>query len=57
MFVNPGLVRNKAVYRALALTCQGEDEVLGPRVEQTEGAKFRLKVVRTSYGPLASTVS
>jgi len=38
-----GLVRNKAVYVALALTCAGEKEVLGLWIEQTEGAKFWLK--------------
>ena len=40
-----GLVRNKAVYLALAITCQGEKEVLGLWIEQTEGAKFWLKVM------------
>jgi putative transposase len=40
-----GLVRNKAVYVALALTIEGEKEVLGLWVEQTEGAKFWLKVI------------
>ena len=40
-----GLVRNKAVYVALALTGEGEKEVLGLRIEQTEGAKFWLKVM------------
>jgi putative transposase len=40
-----GLVRNKAVYVALALTTEGEKEVLGLWIEQTEGAKFWLKVV------------
>ncbi len=35
-----GLVRNKAVYVALALTAEGEKEVLGLWIEQTEGAKF-----------------
>ena len=38
-----GLVRNKAVYVALALTGEGEKEVLGLWIEQTEGAKFWLK--------------
>jgi putative transposase len=38
-----GLVRNKAVYVALALTCAGEKEVLGLWIEQSEGAKFWLK--------------
>lgn len=40
-----GLVRNKAVYLALAITCQGEKEVLGLWIEQTEGATFWLRVV------------
>jgi putative transposase len=40
-----GLVRNKAVYVALALTGEGEKE-LGLWIEQTEGAKFWLKVKR-----------
>jgi len=35
-----GLVRNKAVYVALALNSDGEKEVLGLWIEQTEGAKF-----------------
>jgi len=40
-----GLVRNKAVYVALAITCEGEKEVLGLWIERTEGAKFWLKVM------------
>jgi len=40
-----GLVRNKAVYVALALTCEGDKEVLGLWIEQTEGAKFWLRVM------------
>ena len=40
-----GLVKNKAVYVALALNADGEKEVLGLWIEQTEGAKFWLKVV------------
>jgi putative transposase len=40
-----GLVKNKAVYVALAFNSDGEKEVLGLRIEQTEGAKFWLKVV------------
>jgi hypothetical protein len=40
-----GLVKNKAVYVALALNADGEKDVLGPWIEQTEGAKFWLKVV------------
>jgi putative transposase len=40
-----GLVRNKAVYIALAITGEGDKEVLGLWIEQTEGAKFWLKVM------------
>lgn len=40
-----GVVRNKAVYIALGLTAHGSKEVLGLWIEQTEGAKFWLKVV------------
>ena len=40
-----GLVKNKAVYVALALNSDGEKSVLGLWIEQTEGAKFWLKVV------------
>ena len=40
-----GLVRNKAVYVALALNADGEKDVLGLWIEQSEGAKFWLKVV------------
>jgi putative transposase len=40
-----GLVKNKAVYVALALNPDGEKEVLGLWIEQSEGAKFWLKVV------------
>jgi transposase-like protein len=40
-----GLVKNKAVYVALAYNANGEKEVLGLWIEQTEGAKFWLKVV------------
>ncbi len=40
-----GLVRNEAVYVALALNADGEKEVLGLWIEQTEGAKFWLKVM------------
>ena len=39
------MVRNKAVYVALALNPDGEKEVLGLWIEQTEGAKFWLKVI------------
>jgi len=40
-----GLVKNKAVYVALAFNTGGEKEVLGLWIEQTEGAKFWLKVM------------
>jgi len=40
-----GLVRNKAIYVALALNADGEKDVLGLWIEQTEGAKFWLKVM------------
>jgi putative transposase len=40
-----GLVRLKAIYVALGITPAGEKEVLGLWVEQTEGAKFWLKVL------------
>jgi putative transposase len=40
-----GLVKNKAVYVALALNAEGGKEVLGLWIEQSEGAKFWLKVM------------
>lgn len=40
-----GLVRNKAVYLAIGVTCSGYKEVLGLWIEQTEGAKFWLSVM------------
>jgi transposase-like protein len=39
-----GTVRNKAVYLALGIRADGNKEVLGLWIEQTEGAKFWLKV-------------
>lgn len=39
-----GTVRNKAVYLALGIRSDGRKEVLGLWIEQTEGAKFWLKV-------------
>ena len=45
-----GLVRNKAVYVALALNPDGEKDVLGLWIEQSEGAKFWLKVVNELKG-------
>ena len=40
-----GTVRNKAVYVALGVRADGTKEVLGLWVEQTEGAKFWLRVM------------
>ncbi len=40
-----GLVRNKAVYLAVGVSCAGRREVLGLWIEQTEGAKFWLSVM------------
>jgi putative transposase len=40
-----GTVRNKAVYVALGVRPDGTKEVLGLWIEQTEGAKFWLRVV------------
>ena len=40
-----GTVRNKAVYLALGFTMEGRKEVLGLWIEQTEGAKFWLRVM------------
>ena len=40
-----GLVRNKAVYLAIGVCCSGHKEVLGLWIEQTEGAKFWLRVM------------
>ena len=40
-----GLVKNKAVYVALALDAEGQKHVLGLWIEQSEGAKFWLKVM------------
>lgn len=40
-----GTVKNKAVYVVLGITASGEKDVLGLWIEQTEGAKFWLKVL------------
>ncbi|MEO6444406.1 MAG: IS256 family transposase [Gemmatimonadaceae bacterium] len=40
-----GVVRNKAVYLALGIQLNGEKDVLGIWLEQTEGAKFWLRVM------------
>ncbi|MFQ1682819.1 IS256 family transposase, partial [Pantoea dispersa] len=39
-----GVVRNKAVYLALAVLPDGTRDILGLWIEQTEGAKFWMKV-------------
>ena len=40
-----GLARNKSVYLAIGISCNGYKEVLGLWIEQTEGAKFWLRVM------------
>jgi putative transposase len=40
-----GMVRNKAVYLAIGVACDGEKDILGLWIEQTEGAKFWLRVM------------
>jgi len=40
-----GTVKNKAVYLAIGMRCSGHKEVLGIWIEQTEGAKFWLRVM------------
>ena len=40
-----GFVRNKAVYIALGIQPDGTKEVLGIWIEQTEGAKFWMRVM------------
>lgn len=45
-----GMVRNKAVYLAIGVTCSGDKQVLGLWIEQTEGAKFWLRVMNELQG-------
>lgn len=40
-----GHIRNKAVYLALGINMDGQKELLGMWIEETEGAKFWLKVM------------
>jgi transposase-like protein len=40
-----GTVKNKAVYLAIGVRCSGHKEVLGLWIEQSEGAKFWLRVM------------
>jgi putative transposase len=42
---NEGVVNNRAVYLALGVRCSGHKEILGLWIEQTEGAKFWLRVM------------
>ena len=46
-----GLVRDKAVYLALAINSEGDKDVLGLWIEQTEGAKFWLKMMNELQDP------
>ena len=53
-----GTVRNKAVYVALGVRHDGTKDVLGLWIEQTEGAKFWLRVMnelRTAASPIFSS--
>src|SRR3546814_6295211 len=43
-----GFVRNKAVYIALGILPDGTKEILGIWIEQTEGAKFWMRVMNRS---------
>ncbi len=45
-----GFVRNKAVYIALGILPDGTKEILGIWIEQTEGAKFWLRVMNELKG-------
>jgi putative transposase len=45
-----GLVRSKAVYLAIGVTCAGVKEILGLWIEQTEGAKFWMRVMTELRG-------
>ena len=42
---NEGVVNNRAVYLAIGVRCSGHKEILGLWIEQTEGAKFWLRVM------------
>jgi hypothetical protein len=39
------MVNNRAVYPAIGMRCSGHKEILGLWIEQTEGAKFWLRVM------------
>jgi putative transposase len=42
---NEGMVNNRAAYLAIGMRCSGHKEVLGIWIEQTEGAKFWMRVM------------
>ena len=42
---NDGVVTNRAVYVAIGMTLEGQKEILGLWVEDTEGAKFWMRVL------------
>ena len=42
---NEGMVSNRAVYLAIGVRCSGYKEILEIWIEQTEGAKFWLRVI------------
>jgi len=42
---NEGLVSNRAVYLAIGVRCSGHKEISASGIEQTEGAKFWLRVM------------
>jgi putative transposase len=44
-FRDGGTVRNKAVHVSIGVRADGAKEVLGRRIERTEGAKFWLRVM------------
>ena len=45
-----GMVHNKAVYLAIGITSHGAKEILGLWIEQTEGAKFWMRVMTELKG-------
>ena len=52
-----GLVRNKAVYFALGVQADGTKDILGLWIENTEGAKFWLRVMTNSGTGASATFS
>ena len=42
---NEGMVNNRTVYLAIGVRCSGHKEILGLWIEQTQGAKFWLRVM------------